>query len=862
MTGIKTKVTIRISIPRYKLHLPLTMCARISSSILLAVLLAMALSGCGGGGSSTGSAGSTGRGGGGGGGTPSLAISALGPSAVMVGAPILMVTVLGQGFDGSAQVFIDGQLAVNTTYVDSGTVQAQVSIHVDTFNANVGTHQFSVHSGGHVSNTLTYTVYAPQQGPLVMDAIPGFLVGEGANDSPFIVAADTNGDGLADIVMPGPGVSNSLTIAILDGQADGTLSAPHYIPVPIPPYALAVGDVDGNGTADLVSITTDNASLTTVSILWGDGHGNFEQPVTQQTFDGIFPSGPARLVDLNGDGKPGLILSVQQRTGLLYSLLWLQNTGSGFAAPVMLATQAGNNPDFSVGDFNQDGKPDILYVAADRSFHTLLNQGNGQFSDQPTAGLTGIFGLANVLDFNLDGIPDIVVQLSSNSGSQLLSFEGNGNASFTQVASLELPAQIRLVAGDFDHDGFPDLAGAVGHEPAELLFLWGDGTGKFTPQPLIGPYGQYAAVGDFNGDGLPDVVVADRFNFVSLALGRTDRNFPSALVLATPAVAGALSAGDVNGDGLPEIFVGGIYDPNDGAIFPGSMYLNSGNSSFQLVAQTDASSFAIADMTGKGLFDLIGGSANGNLEIWPNNRSLDFSSVSPITVAGQPPSFVKADMDGDGFPDIVSSCQTVDCVAPGKILYGNGSYGFTSVTVPNMSPPFVVGDFDGDGKLDIATANRTLLNMGGRTFRDVENSNLNLGFGTSVLVADFNGDGKDDVALYDQGDVRIVIYYSRGDGTFYQGAIVDPGSEPGAFFAGDFDGDGRIDLAVGSQSSYQVCILFNQGNGQFTRSFFAPGAFGAPIIAADLNRRGKMDLVIENYQLSFAPPNVNVLFHK
>ena len=337
---------------------------------------------------------------------------------------------------------------------------------------------------------------------------------------------------------------------------------------------------------------------------------------------------------------------------------------------------------------------------------------------------------------------------------------------------------------------------------------------------------------------------------------------PSAHALPTPAVAGGLSAGDVNGDGFPEIFVGGLYDPNDGVILPGSMYLNLGNSSFQLAAQTDASSFAIADMTGKGLFDLVGGNTNGNLEIWPNNRSLDFSSVSPITVAGQPPSFVKADMDGDGFPDIVSSCQTVDCVAPGKILYGNGAYGFTSVTLPNMSPPFVVGDFNGDGKLDIATANRTLLNMGGRTFQDVESSNLNLGFGTSVLVADFNGDGKDDVALYDQGDVRIVIYYSRGDGTFYQGAIVDPGSEPGAFFATDFDGDGRIDLAVMSASSYQVCILFNQGNGQFTRSFFAPGAFGAPIIAADLNHRGKMDLVIENYQLSFAPPNVNVLFHK
>lgn len=100
--------------------------ARISSTILIASLLALALSGCGGGGS-TGSTGGTGDGGGGGGGgTPSLAISALGPSGVMVEAPIYTVTVLGQGFNGSSQVFIDGQPAVNTTYLDSGTVQAQV----------------------------------------------------------------------------------------------------------------------------------------------------------------------------------------------------------------------------------------------------------------------------------------------------------------------------------------------------------------------------------------------------------------------------------------------------------------------------------------------------------------------------------------------------------------------------------------------------------------------------------------------------------------------------------------------------------------------------------------------------------------
>jgi FG-GAP-like repeat len=88
------------------------------------------------------------------------------------------------------------------------------------------------------------------------------------------------------------------------------------------------------------------------------------------------------------------------------------------------------------------------------------------------------------------------------------------------------------------------------------------------------------------------------------------------------------------------------------------------------------------------------------------------------------------------------------------------------------------------------------------------------------------------------------------------------GLMPGDFVVGDFNGDGRVDLAIGSVLSYQVCMFFNNGNGQFTRSFFASGAFLAPIIAADLNHNGKLDLVIANYGYIFAPFNVNVVFHQ
>lgn len=831
--------------------LRIIMSLRIASTIITTSLLALVLSGCGGSSSSGGGGGGCGSCGGGGGGGSKLSISQIAPSTVMVGVPLGIITVYGQGFTQQSQALIDGQPAINTSVYSSGDeLQAYIDISLD---STVGTHQFSVQNGGQVSNSLPYTVYAPQQGPLVMQAIPGFLVGDYERDASFIVAADIDGDGLADVIMPGPylNIANSESIAILHGQSDGTLSAPQYIPVPITPYALAVGDVDGNGTPDLVSITSDNSSSTTVTVLFGDGHGNFQQPVTQQTFSGIFP-GPASLVDLDGDGKADLVLAVEQQSGLASSLLWLKNTGGGFAPPTTLATIVYNN--FSVADFNGDGKPDILYVfpgtsTAPESLHILMNQGNGNFTDQAAGGLNGIFGYTTVLDFNLDGISDLVVQTQQGASGVLYSFAGNGDGSFTQVATLSTPDLTRLVTGDFDHDGFPDLASTGGSEPTEILYFFGDGHGNFVMQPVVGPAGAYLAVGDFNGDGIPDVVVPDRFNFVSLALGRTDRNFPSPLALS-PATMTSVWAGDINGDGLPEIFVGGEYNPVDGISLPGTVYLNLGNSSFQLAAYTDPTSFMIADLTGKGVVDLLGG-PSANLEIWPNNRSLSFSS-SPITL--QQPSqgpITVADMDGDGCPDIV---------VVGQIFYGNCSYQFTAVET-GFGSPFVVGDFNGDGKLDIAVGDGTYLNTGNRTFQAVP-STLPLTSGALAVVGDFNGDGKDDVAINLPGETVISIWYSNGDGTFYEGTEVDPGQEPGALSAGDFNGDGRTDLAVGLMWSYQGCLLFSSGNGEFTRSFFASGAFTVAMTASDLNRDGKPDLVVGNVVYDFAPPNVNVVFHK
>jgi hypothetical protein len=230
----------------------------------------------------------------------------------------------------------------------------------------------------------------------------------------------------------------------------------------------------------------------------------------------------------------------------------------------------------------------------------------------------------------------------------------------------------QFVTGDFDHDGLPDLA-----DP-QILYLFGDGQGNFTPLQIVGPAGNTIAVGDIDGDGLPDIAVPDSSNFVAVALGRKDRNFPSPLTLS-PQRWGSVTLGDVNGDGLPEIFVGGVSDPADFLNIPGTVFLNQGNSSFAFCAYTDPSSFAMEYLTGKGVVDLVGSNGD-NLFIWPNNGTLSFSP-SPITVQTNVATggIHVADIDGDGYPDIVTA---------GEILFGNEAYQFTPL------PLAISGNFE------------------------------------------------------------------------------------------------------------------------------------------------------------------------
>jgi hypothetical protein len=327
---------------------------------------------------------------------------------------------------------------------------------------------------------------------------------------------------------------------------------------------VAIGDFNGDGSFDLVVANLGNS---TASVLLNVGDGTFAPQGTYAT-----GTSPYSLVvsDLNGDGKSDFAVA-NYGAGAENVGVFL-NRGNGTFASEITYSKEGYDPlGLAVGDFNRDGHPDLAVTTVDpNAMGVFFNHGNGTFDIQvmyPTdAGPVSLVAG----DFNHDGVPDLA---AANWASSTLSvFLNNGHGTFPAQVTYATGAPTRLYSGggdhpssvtvgDFDGDGSPDLAAANMESSTVSVFL-NTGDGTFLPQVMypVGDVPYAVGVGDFDGDGHSDLAVANNAGTVSVLLNLGDGTFAPQQTWATGINPQSLAVGDLNRDGHPDLAVGNSGD--------------------------------------------------------------------------------------------------------------------------------------------------------------------------------------------------------------------------------------------------------------------------------------------------------------
>ena len=489
-----------------------------------------------------------------------------------------------------------------------------------------------------------------------------------------IAIADFNSDHVPDLVVANS-VGNSVNLLI--GNGDGTYQPATNINAGANPQSVAVGDFNGDGQNDLV---VANGSGNNITVLLGLGNGSFQPGVEYST--GAKTVASMVVTDLNGDHNQDIVVTNADLVPGQVTLLFGNGDGtfkSGRNYPV------GVNPmGIVTGDFNCDTKQDIA-VANSGSNNVQLLMGNGDATFTSGSILTTDTNPVAVIsaDFNQDGVPDLAT-VNSVSGDVTVFLGIAGCAGFSAGVNYTLGTSlgtsvnpVSLAAADFNGDGYPDIvvanAGTVAGN-GNLLTLINNKTGGFgTPIPsYIGSNPGFVASGDFNGDNKQDVAVTDlRGGSVSVLLGNGAGSFTlkSTNCVGTTACAGvpqAIAVGNFNGDTHPDIAVANYDDVN------------------------------VTILIGKG---------NGT-----------FGVAKVFSVGANPMSLVAAPMQGNNTQqDLVVANSENDTVSVLlNQLNNSGAFkgGTVNLFAAGESPAAIgIADFDNDGKLDVAVANQSSNNV-------------------------------------------------------------------------------------------------------------------------------------------------------
>jgi len=650
-----------------------------------------------------------------------------------------------------------------------------------------------------------------------------------------VISADVNGDGKPDLVVSNSAGTN---ISIFLNNGSGSFGAGTTCNVQATPGALVAVDLNADGIVDLAVV---NPSAGTVTVLIGTGTGTtcaalFPPPSYASYLTGTPSSNPVAIAaaDFNGDGIPDLVVA-NAADGTVSILLG--NGDSIGSLQTAVPYTAGTNPiSVAVADFNQDGNADVVAVnSGSGTLSVLFGNGTGGLGTAKSYSSIGS-GPISVLaaDLNSDGFPDLVVANAISGSANIGVFLNDKTGNFgsrTPFGGGSKPHSLAI--GDFNSDGIPDLVVINNGSPNSYSILFGSGTGTFgtATTTSFGNSAAFVAVGDFNSDGHSDFAATSTNNLLYVFLGIGQ--YP--VLTAASAHSGSFTQGQTgatytltvtNTSTLATFGTVSVVDSLPAGLTATAISGTNWNCTLATVTCTRNDSL-LASQSYSPITITVSVASNA-LQTVTNSVSVSGGGENVLTAPGTDPTAVLQTTSL-----VLTSSVNPATVGSSLALTATVNYANASSTTPTGTVVFY------EGLTPIAaqpvTSGQAVLNT------------VLLSAGTHAITALYNGDTQ---YLSSASGSLVQTVNNQLQNGFQTGANYLAGTKPSAITVADFNNDGFPDLAVANATtSNRVEFLFGNGNGTFQ----APKAFGsggntnpAVIVAADFNGDGAMDAAVAN----------------